>query len=52
MKEQKKKAAKGKKWANDFQGWPFAFSFGERFAEKPGELRLGFGFAFGSRTAS
>jgi hypothetical protein len=29
------------------QGWSFALSFGERFAEKPGELLSGFGFAFG-----
>ena len=32
------------------QGWSFAFSFGEQFAEKSGELQFGFGFAFGSRT--
>ena len=34
------------------QGWLFAFSFGEQFAEKSGELQFGFGFAFGSRTTS
>jgi hypothetical protein len=34
------------------QSWSFAFSFGEQFAEKHGELQLGFGFAFGSRKTS
>ena len=38
--------------AKSFQGWSFAFSFGEQFAEKSGELQFGFGFAFGSRTTS
>ena len=36
--------------AKNQQGWSFAFSFGEQFAEKSGELQFGFGFAFGSRT--
>jgi len=35
-----------------FQGWSFAFSFGEQFAEKSGELQFGFGLAFGSRTST
>jgi hypothetical protein len=35
------------------QGWSFALSsFGERFAEKSGELRFGFVFAFDSRKAT
>jgi len=38
--------------ATKLQGWSFAFSFGDQFAEKPGELQFGFGFAFGSHTAS